>query len=148
MKIDRRKLRGWLYRNATPVNVEYGDVFCYTLSTQTVTVSEELPLNINWYINHCKHLGMKYDVQWWVLCLLHEIGHDQTIFFLNEFEYLLDWASCICETPSFTMFGAWLKNQIYFRLPAERAATNWVVDLVNNHIDEVRELERYVKVSR
>ena len=145
MRIDRRKLKGWLYRYLTPVNVEYGDDFCYKLSTQTVIVSENLPDSIYFYLDFCKKRGLKKEVDPWVLCLLHEIGHDQTLLFINSVSCLFDsLLGKFAESDSYTMLGVRIKMFIYFRLPAEKAATDWAIDFINNNLDKVKELESYL----
>ena len=77
--------------------------------------------------------------------LLHEIGHDQTIFFLTSFKYNWDFLiAFLVERPSINYFMYWLRCQIYYRLPCEWAATEWAIDFINNNIKEVRELETYI----
>lgn len=145
--IDGRKLRGWLYRNATPVRVKYDDTFSYLINDQVVTISKELPDHLDEYINFCKKKGLKYEVNPYILCLLHEVGHDQTLLFMNEFDYIIDSIiNTITNTYSKFDFIRKLKYKLYFSSPTEVAATMWAIDLINENIDEVRELESYVKV--
>lgn len=145
MKIDRRKLRAWINKNLTPVKVVYDDCFSYINRDQTVTICTELPDHYEEYEAFCKHRGLKYKVHPMVICLLHEIGHDQTLLFLNEFYYTIDHIiDKITGTYSYTELGRKLKYSLYFRSPVEVAATDWLVDFVNNNINEVRELETYV----
>lgn len=146
MKIKIRKLKKWLYDNATEANIKYGDDFCYVFHDDTVVFAHELPEHIEWYKNFCFKKGLKYrDVNDYIICLLHEVGHAQTLIFLNDLYHFVDFnVSKIVETESFTKFGAWLKCQIYFRMPCEQVATDWMIDFINNNIEEVRELESYL----
>jgi len=146
MEIDRRKLKGWLSRNLTPVKVEYGEEFSYSLENQVVTISKELPDHYDEYLNFCKKKGLTEEIKPFALCLLHELGHDQTIFFMNELEYFVDSSlSIFTQTPSYTEFGRKLKYSLYYRLPCEIAATRWAIDFINNNIELVRELETFIK---
>ena len=145
MDIDLRRVRGWLYRNATPVKIIRGEEFAYHISDQEVEIANEVPFNIETYIKFCKRRGLKYDIDPYILCLLHEIGHDQTIFFLTSFKYNWDFLiAFLVERPSINYFMYWLRCQIYYRLPCEWAATEWAIDFINNNIKEVRELETYI----
>lgn len=145
MKVYKRKLNKWLKDNLDEIiKVKYGELFCYYIGDQSITISHEVPDHIHWYKSYCKKLGLKYDVSDHALCLLHEIGHDQTIWFIGDIRNFIDRTlSAIVETDSYFVFTSWIKCQIYFRLPCEHEATLWAVDFINNNIEEVRKLESY-----
>ena len=144
--MNKRKLNSWLDKNATRVDIKWDSEWCYTAPDSLITITKDKPHDLEWYIDFCKSKGLKHDVSWYTLCLLHEIGHDQTVYFLDEWEYKIDFiGSYITSIYSFTRFGLWLKCQLYFRLPTEIVATEWAVDFINNNYKEVLKLEDILK---
>ena len=139
--IDGRKLRGWLYRNATPVKVKYDNEFSYLINDQVVTISKELPDHLDEYINFCKKKGLKYEVNPYILCLLHEVGHDQTLLFMNELDYIIDSIiNKITNTYSKFDFIRKLKYKLYFSSPTEVAATMFDIIADQDDVDMLNEL--------
>lgn len=148
-RVDRRKLKRWVSKYITPVDIKYDDDFYYSIDTQTVAVSHEIPDHINWYKEFCFSKGLLYDVNDFTLCMLHEIGHDQTLFFISDFKCFID--SIISNFVQTTVTSSklyWLRCQIYFRLPCEIAATEWAIDFINNNIEAIKELEKLYEVGK
>ena len=148
MKIKKKSLEKWLDEYVTIVDINYGDDFYYSFGDQAITISKDLPDHIDIYKKFCYKKGLKYNVNDYVICLLHEVGHDQTILFLNEFLYWIDMKLAILleSIECYNYLLHWIVCQIYFRLPCEIIATKWMINFINNNLSAVRELESLYEV--
>ena len=80
----------------------------------------------------CEYCGIPYPI----LCMLHECGHVMTIEQFSDSELFL------FELSKQFSHGEeaqeWFNR--YWHMPDEFAANMWVVDFINNHIEEVENL--------
>lgn len=71
-----------------------------------------------------------------VLCLLHELGHNQTInYFDGNEQFLCELAKQFCHSEN---EHDWYNE--YWETPDEFAANIWAINFINNHIEAVEEL--------
>lgn len=109
---------------------QFGTDFAYLyykrIVVWTLAVTQQNDIDFQ---NFFESLGCNVKCDVFLYSLLHEIGHSQTLDDINEedYAYALDRKA----EP--------LTNAEYFRLPDEIAATQWAVDFLNEHTEEVRE---------
>ena len=72
-------------------------------------------------------LGCKVEADVFILSILHEIGHSQTLRYLSDEEY----------NYSQDRKAEKLSNYEYFNLPDEIEATKWAVNYLNENADKV-----------
>lgn len=87
----------------------------------------------------CNHLNPDIKADIFLISLFHEIGHHFTQFNFSE----ADWdKSDEVKDHIETAYGRYPKkaakwNNIYFNLNVEKAATEWGLNYMQTHIDEV-----------
>ena len=136
------KLKIWLISQEFECNVEYGNGFFYDSIEDTIIIGNEDPDHMCLFKEYCRKLGLKKDISNKTLAFLHELGHEETMPILPEKYFLIDYLRCILETPSLTKFGRNIKASLYYRLPVEKVATMWAVNLINNYPVLVNRLEK------
>lgn len=113
-----------------------GTDFAYYHSSSTIeyafVVSERMD---NLFMKNAKRLGLKHNVDTFLLSLLHEVGHNETIDDLDDaiYNYCLDIKEMLdadCDEDVYT----------YLNLFDEKEATLWAIDYINNHTEEIEEL--------
>jgi len=128
------KINKWLKEHNFYSRVKSSDYFCYNTIDDLIYVSKEIPDHINDYKYYCNSLGLSKNVNDRTLCFLHELGHSETIWDINDYVCLFDrFISRIIDKPSRSKFNRRLKCNLYYRLPTERAATKWAIDFINNN---------------
>lgn len=135
-EIDR-----WLSENGFDVKAVYDkDESYYDNINGIIHLRMIKPPHMDQYTKYIHKLGIRKELNWLTLTLLHELGHDQTLDYLSGFEYWIDWIRVLTETTNFTSMGMKVKVWLYLHLPIESAATKWSVDYINNN--DVGELEK------
>jgi len=117
---------------------EPSDDFYYFYDSSTVTFAF---VTTEWidkqFVKFYETLGLNVKCDTFLLSLFHEIGHHHTIEEVEEEDYIYsqdvkDW---IDEQEASEEL-----LDMYFNLPDEKIATQWAVDYINTHIDEVYNL--------
>lgn len=130
----------WLTKNGFNVKAVYDkDESYYDGVNDVIHLCMIKPLHMDQYIKYIHKLGIQKELNWLTLTLLHELGHNQTLDYLNEFDYWIDWMRYLTETTGFTNTGMKIKVWLYLHLPVESEATKWSVNYINNN--DVRELD-------
>lgn len=82
------------------------------------------------FLEFAQELGLEYDVDVFLLSLLHEVGH---FFTIEDEELDIFWKARLDN-------GAPTDVDEYYRDPIEAAATKWAVDYINNNFNEIEKL--------
>ena len=122
------------------VEVDYDIDFGYVYSSSTIYYSFLIPDKSGEYLmEFAKQHGLQYDCGSFVLSLFHELGHNETMDFLDEQE----------EEESLrikkTLSTSKEDNFIYFNLPDEIVATEWAIDYINNNKQKIQSLIDEIK---
>ena len=83
------------------------------------------------FMDYAYELGLFYEIDAFWISFLHELGHAETWYLVDE----EDW-----DMPESVN-----TMEDYFRHPRERIATEWAVDFINEHSDLVADLSRLVR---
>ena len=78
----------------------------------------------------CNGLGLNYDIDIFWLSFFHEVGHGQTYHLVSD--------EAACEADL-------LEGLSYYYCEREIIATEWAVEFINNHIEQVIELMEMVR---
>ena len=98
------------------------------------------PVIDSWFRELCDELGLEWNCPMFLLSMLHELGHDETIDDFTEFEW---------DLPSFYTFlkGVMIEEEpskedymTYFRSPREIVATDWAIAYANEEKEGLRAL--------
>ena len=101
-----------------------GNEFAYYYEENLVVVD---PFDKNEeFLALARENGLNKEVSSFVISFFHELGHNETIDFVEEYEG---------DKNSLTM-------KEYFYLEEEYEATMWAIDFCNNHMDIVKEIEK------
>jgi len=92
----------------------------------SLTITEK---SAQMFYEYTGELGLKYELDDFWLAFLHELGHSETWYLVDE----EDWDVPIEIT-----------EYDYFRHPREAIATEWAVDFINEHPQLVRDLTQIV----
>lgn len=124
--------------------------FCYYYNTHRVayalTVVDE---SAKYFIPYCKHLNKNVTADIFLISLLHEIGHHFTRFNFSEDEWerVHEEKEHIEKALGRNPKKAAKWNNIYFNLDVERAATEWGLNYMITHEDEVAEFWEELKAA-
>ena len=93
----------------------------------------------NLYKKVCYELGLEWNCPMFLMSFLHEVGHDYTIDFCDEFEWnLVDvfvkLKGIMCDNITDNDYYT------YFYSPREKMATEWACDFANEHRIELEDL--------
>ena len=140
MTMFEQKLNDWLIDNGFVCNVEFNEVFGYGIESKTLYVGTQEFANAGvWYEQFLYEYGLEYTgIYTPVLCLLHELGHNQTIYDFNKSEldvffFIKDMMEEECQSDQQEMFKYW-------EIPDEFAANMWAIKFINTNINCVCEL--------
>ena len=139
-------LNSWLERNGFEVRVlGEADDFCWWNMTNDIEYSvNATEKHLNFWAELLDELGLNYDIDPFYTSFLHEVGHSMTYdeFEEEEIEEYFDIVELMREDPgSFGDDTAY----VYFRLPLELTATEWMVDFINKNAEVVCELVNAVR---
>lgn len=113
--------------------VEVGPDFAYYYGSSTImysfVVSERMD---RLFMGFAKSIGLKADIDIFLLSFMHEWGHHMTLEDLSDGEY--KYSQDIKETLSSSDADC----DIYFNLPDELAATTYAIDYINSHEKELK----------
>lgn len=110
------------------------DFYAFPSSNQiyySLVVSERMD---NLFMNFCKSLSAKLDTNIFIMSLMHEVFHIETIDELSDEEY--NYSQDIKKGLTSSDEDA----QIYFNLPDEYLATSRAIEYINSHSAEMRSL--------
>lgn len=99
------------------------------------------PVVDGWFREVCDELGLEWNCPMFLLSMLHELGHDETIDDFTEFEWDLSsiyvaLKGVMVEDDNITKES----YMIYFRSPREIVATDWAVAYANEEKEGLRAL--------
>ena len=120
-------------------NLEFveGEDFCYYPSLHTVQWGMfDSEKTDNHFRQFFHEYGMKNDECIFIISLLHEVGHFQTIHFFSNEEFESDFAAKENRISDGTIDT----DYWYWELPIELAANMWAINWINEHPIEVKEL--------
>ena len=103
------------------------DIICYT-----IIVSERMD---RLFYNNMLKRGLGIDCGVFVASFLHEVGHVATLPTIDEEEmdYILDTKENINPDSDDDV-------ELYFNLKDEYLATEWAINYINTHIEEIKKL--------
>lgn len=112
--------------NEFECEVVIGDEFAYYYEENKIVVN---PTDTDEeFVALARENGLNEEVSNFVISFFHELGHNETIDFCEEYDGDKD-ALTIEE---------------YFYLDEEYEATMWAIDFCNNNMDIVREIEKNI----
>lgn len=112
---------------------EVGPDFAYWYATNTITYSFVTSERMEKLFKaFAKSIGLKVDVDIFLLSLMHEVGHVETWDELSKEEcvYSQDVKEILTDSDE--------DCEIYFNLPDEYEATAFAVDYINEHENELK----------
>ena len=147
-----RSLNSWLRKYGFTARVAQMDTdfYWYTESNtigyslfQTVHSQEE-------WDNLLTELNLRYEVDSFWTCFLHELGHSMTWGSFTEEEIEENYRDKEWLEESDESSFAESVHSLYFHLPVEIAATEWAVRFINTNPNAIKELTRMVvpKIER
>lgn len=103
------------------------------------TDGEDAVLNKIWAYRLMEDYGFKLTNQnVFIMSILHEVGHAMTVDKFSTKHWNDEFAKKEKISEEMTKENFFEKNQEYFLMPTEKAATDWAVDYYNNNKDEIR----------
>ena len=130
-------LNDWVHQYITEeLTVVPAEDFYYEAETETIGFATSI------YQEHDKDfvdlafsLGLKYDVNAFLLSFLHEIGH----FFTVEDESLDPyWEDYLANKDTW-------QHTKYYEHPVEKIATEWAITYINYNIEALKKLNESLK---
>jgi uncharacterized membrane protein YhdT len=139
MNLLDKVLQEWLIKNNFDVTIQFGNDFNYNIEDNIInynyTIDEDF---VSIYEDFLNELGLQYNISYFLMAFLHELGHEQTIDLMDDsdwFEY-----KAINFKILFTNLDYFEKTKIYINSTIEKEATSWAVNYANNHFEELNEL--------
>ena len=113
--------------NEFECEVVIGDEFAYYYEESKIVVN---PTDTNEeFLTLARENGLNEEVSNFVISFFHELGHNETMDFIEE-EYEGDKDALTMEE--------------YFYLEEEYEATMWAIDFCNSNMDIVKEIEKNI----
>lgn len=113
--------------NEFECEVEIGNEFAYYYEESKIVVN---PTDTDeTFFSLARENGLNEEVSNFVISFFHELGHNETLDFVDEYEG---------DKNALTM-------EEYFYLEEEFEATLWAIDFCNEHLDLVREIEQMLR---
>lgn len=110
--------------NEYECEVVIGNEFAYYYDENTIVVN---PADTDeTFLALAKENGLNEEVSSFVISFFHELGHNETVDFCEEYEGNKD---------ALTM-------EEYFYVEEEYEATMWAIDFCNNNMDIVKKIEK------
>ena len=110
--------------NEFECEVVIGNEFAYYYEESKIVVN--LADTDEEFLTLARENGLNEEVSNFVISFFHELGHNETIDFVEEYEE---------DKDALTM-------EEYFYLEEEYEATMWAIDFCNNNMDIVKEIEK------
>ena len=110
--------------NEFECEVVIGNEFAYYYEESKIVVN--LADTDEEFLALARENGLNEEVSNFVISFFHELGHNETIDFVEEYEE---------DKDTLTM-------EEYFYLEEEYEATMWAIDFCNNNMDIVKEIEK------
>ena len=144
MKNITRFLNKWLAEHDFEVSTKKGDEWCYFYSKSLITyeVGEEMTEQNERFLEVCRECGLEYEVSLFTLSFFHELGHHETMDDFTDREWARDEK---VKSRVENSFDYERMDYTYFHLPSEYCATEWGVDYINEHIDEIEKFDEKIK---
>ena len=123
------------------VDVSFGGEFACILGTGEITwgIGESVVVNGTWAYRLWEDYGFELtNENVFVLSILHEAGHYMTEDDFSEDEWEVEIARKATIEKEMTRDNFWDKNQEYYLLPTEKAATDWAIEAFRSHKPEMR----------
>lgn len=115
--------------------VRLGDCFEYHFQEDIIQIALSVPAGVgDAYMEYAFEHGLEYDCGTAILCFLHEVGHGETGDFLDEEE------DAACEEQKKEIGTSLARCKEYFDVEDEFLATQWGIDFVNEHPDDIKDL--------
>ena len=112
--------------NEYECEVVIGNEFAYYYDENTIVVN---PADTDeTFLALAKENGLNEEVSSFVISFFHELGHNETVDFCEEYEGNKD---------ALTM-------EEYFYVEEEYEATMWAIDFCNNNMDIVKKIEKKI----
>lgn len=123
-------------------HAELGSDFCYWQSSNLIWYTPAIiDKDAKYFMEYWHSLAPEITINPFLASLLHEVGHNETLHWLTEEEvhYCEDekveisWRLDVCTSTEEQ------KNYYfqYFTLPDEKEATDWAIDYVRNHTQQI-----------
>ena len=104
--------------------VEIGNEFAYYYEESKIVVN---PTDTDeTFLALARENGLNEEVSSFVISFFHELGHNETLDYVDEYEG---------DKNALSM-------KEYFYLEEEFEATDWAIDFCNNNMDIVKEIEK------
>lgn len=139
-----KTLQKWLYKNGFPYEIELGTEFVAYLKGDVIEYAlvvdkEQAEL---FYENAIKW-GLKYNVDDFIISLLHEVGHLETKSKLTKKQIKKDLKTRkkIERKEEITKKD----NLKYYHLPSERKATKWAIKYINTHPKKIKKFWKKIQ---
>ena len=123
-------------------HAELGSDFCYWQDSNLIWYTPAvIDKDAEYFMEYWHSLAPEIIIDPFLASLLHEVGHNETLHWLTEDEvhYCEDekteisWQLGSC-TSAKEQKDCYFQ---YFALPDEKEATNWAIDYVRNHTQQV-----------
>lgn len=111
--------------NEYECEVVEGNEFAYYYADSTIVVNTHEEEDVD-FLNFARANGLNEEVGCFVISFFHELGHNETLDFVEEYNGNKDE----------------LTKEEYFNLEEELEATLWGIDFCNNNLDLVKEIEK------
>ena len=137
-------LTKWLRKNGIDCGIEISDKFAYNMEKNTFLIPVERNKEVGLL---CEQFFYEYGADYvgygfFVLGLLHEIGHYFTVSCFDEIDLLL------CKmNKEFFLGGESIYERAfnYWEVPDEFSANVWAINFINYHTAAVDELAEIMK---
>ena len=130
-----KKLDDLLYESFQYFELDFaeGKEFVYDYPTSTVYYTFNTSKVDKWFMDFAKANGLKVKCSCFILSLLHEIGHNETIDMtddeIDKSEYDVNSKDDVFE---------------YFMLEDELEATLWAIDFINDNKEFIKNLDKQI----
>lgn len=131
-------LNDWLLENYfDDVTTRYSADFFYCEAENVIEFSLlETPKQNKLFMEFCFDNGLKYDMGSFLMSFLHELGHHETLFAIDELTYNDNWKTKMTLTNS-------EEDMIkYYNLEVEKEATLWAIDFANENRENLEILQK------
>ena len=114
-------------------NLDFAIDFAYNIPDHKIHIGvQRYPEVSEWFVEFLDEYGFMFeDVPEPVLCFLHELGHNQTIYNFSD-----ETLQFLAFRKNFTLSEGKEGMMAYWTLDDELAANKWLIDWTSNHIDE------------
>lgn len=136
-----KALRNWFKANGfpcgcgllSPIETIFGCGFCFDAETNRVKLPRvyESDFIEDNFVDYLKKNGLKTNVHWLAMTILHEVGHAHTINLFNERELKATQKAKIAISENENYKTQLEENLDYWALPVEDLANKWAITYAN-----------------